>query len=67
MLLVRQSSKKRAEILQGYNEGKYQLLCANCNRLKELTRLGCDQFIQNALHNTYSGLWDQRTYSWIEL
>jgi hypothetical protein len=64
MLQIRQSSKKRAQILEGYKEGKYRLLCANCNRISELTRIGCGEYIQNALHNKYSGSWDQRTYGW---
>jgi hypothetical protein len=64
-LSSRQSAKKRLEILQGYKEGKYQLLCANCNRLKELKRIGCDPHIQDALYDKYSGSWNQRTYGWI--
>jgi hypothetical protein len=63
MLRMRQSSIKRTEILQGYKEGKYQLLCPNCNRLKELKRTGCNPYIQLAVMGKYySG--DQRSYSW---
>jgi hypothetical protein len=64
-LRARQSAKVRTEILQEYKEGKLQLLCANCNRLKELKRIGCEPYIQDALENKYSGSWNQRTYGWI--
>jgi hypothetical protein len=63
MLRMRQSSIKRAEILQGYKEGKYQLLCPNCNRLKELKRTGCFPYIRLAGMGEYYSS-DQRSYSW---
>jgi hypothetical protein len=63
MLRMRQSSIKRTEILQGYQEGKYQLLCPNCNRLKELKRTGCNPYIQLAVMGKYNS-GDQRSYSW---
>jgi hypothetical protein len=63
MLKSRRSTKSRLEVLQGYKEGKYQLLCSNCNRLKELKRIGCNPYIKLALaHKYYPN--DQRTYSW---
>jgi hypothetical protein len=63
MLNSKQSTRVRSEVLQGYKEGKYQLLCSNCNRLKELKRIGCDPYIKLALaHKYYPN--DHRTYDW---